>query len=173
MAFTPKQSLKLYVIIPAGESTIIGPSESGRSLFPSSGSNLAQIRLIFSHPGLKILESQKWCCCGRARWVYLHAGGCRGRPICPLERSLIYVSCCCRLCQHTATLLLNRGDSWGALERRESSIIWVKLWSGTSRTPGLGWDFSCTCKIYTSTCSSSCCFNLFTEMIHLCGNVFC
>lgn len=84
------------------------------------------------------------------RWVYLHAGGCRGRPICLLEPSLIYVSCCCHLCQHTAaTLLLNRGDSGGALERPEQSIIWVELWSGTSRTPGLRWAFICTWNIHT------------------------
>lgn len=67
---------------------------------------------------------------GRSR-VHLHAAGCRSRrPICPLERFLIYVSCCCQRCLHT--LLFRRSDGEWALELKEQSIICkALLWQHT------------------------------------------
>lgn len=151
----PKQSLKPSVIASVREKTIIGPLEPVHSV-PYCGPNLAPFGASFcipaSHPHRQSTAPFLWKRVGSPFACRRVQGG---RPICPMERFLIYVSCCCHRCQHTAApprhsphthihtqthpLLLSSSDSEGALELKEQSIMWVKPQFDTRHRLLLDW----------------------------------
>lgn len=102
-----KQSSKPHVIISVREKTIIGPVEPVYSV-PCCGQNLAWFRATFCILAWHPKNNQQCCFCREEFGVHLHAGGCIQRPICSLEHFLIYVSCCCHPCEHTASPLVTR-----------------------------------------------------------------